>query len=139
MIILDTNVVSEAMAIRPDERVMKWIRFAPQDELYTTAITEAEMRYGTERMSLHKKGQELEDIVKRILTVRFADRILPFDSAAAKELPAILIAMQRDMRSHSRMDAFIAAIARAHGATVATRNVNDFERSGIPLINPWIA
>ncbi|HEY4112580.1 MAG TPA: type II toxin-antitoxin system VapC family toxin [Rhizomicrobium sp.] len=139
MIILDTNVVSEAMAIRPDERVMRWIRFAPQDELYTTAITEAEMRYGAERMSLHKKGRELEDIVNHIFTVRFAGHILPFDTAAAKELPAILIAMQRDMRSYSRMDAFIAAIARAHSATVATRNLHDFERCGIPLINPWTA
>jgi len=139
MIILDTNVISEAMAVSPAEQVARWLRFAPRDELYTTAITEAEMRYGARRMSLHKKGWELEQIVDRIFTVRFAGRVLAFDSAAARELPAILIGMQRDLRSHSRMDAFIAAIARAHSATVATRNVNDFERSGVPLVNPWNA
>ena len=139
MIILDTNVISEAMAIRPAEQVMRWIRFAPRDELYTTAITEAEMRYGAARKSLYKKDRSLEQIVDRIFTVRFADRVLPFDSTAARELPAILIAMQRDLHSFSRMDAMIAAIARAKGASVATRNTDDFEKSGVPLINPWQA
>jgi hypothetical protein len=137
MIILDTNVISEAMKPRPDEAFARWLRFAPRDELYTTAITEAEMRYGAFRMSLHSKGRELEEIIEHIFSVRFRDRILPFDSAAAKELPAILIEMQRDLRSAGRSDAEIAAIARVHGATVATRNISDFEKSGVPLINPW--
>jgi predicted nucleic acid-binding protein len=139
MIILDTNVISEAMAINPAEQVMRWIRFAPRDELYTTAITEAEMRYGAARKFLHKKGGELEQIVDRIFTVRFAGRVLPFDGEAARELPAILISMQRDLRTYSRMDAFIAAIARANSATIATRNMADFERAGVPLVNPWTA
>lgn len=139
MIILDTNVISEAMATKPAEQVMRWIRFAPRDDLYTTAITEAEMRYGAARKSLHKQNGNLEQIVDRIFTVRFAGRVLPFDSAAARELPAILLSMQRDLRSYSKMDAFIAAIARANGAIIATRNITDFEETGVPLVNPWEA
>src|ERR1051326_6933086 len=135
MIVLDTNVISEAMAVNPDGAVIRWLRFDPRDELYTTAITEAEMRYGAARMSLHKKGRELKGIVDHIFTVRFVDRILPFDSVAARELPSILLNMQRDMRSHSRMDALIASIARVHNATIATRNVSDFEKSGVLLVN----
>jgi toxin FitB len=139
MIVLDTNVISEAMAPRPSDAVARWLRFAPRDELYTTAVTEAEMRYGAARMSLYKKGRELEDLIERIFSVRFAGRILPFDSAAAKEFPAILIAMQRERRSHAIPDAQIAAIARTHSASVATRNLSDFEKSGVPLIDPWTA
>jgi len=139
MIILDTNVISEAMEKTPAEPVMRWIRFAPRDELYTTAISEAEMRYGAARKSLHKRDEELERIVDRIFTVRFKGRVLSFDSASARELPALLLGMQRDLRTHSKMDAFIAAIARAHSATVATRNVSDFEGTGVLLVNPWEA
>ncbi len=136
MIILDTNVISAAMANDPPEPVRRWLRFAPADELYTTAITEAEMRYGAYRMSLYRKGRELEEIVNRIFSVRFADRVLPFDSGAAKELPAILVSIQRDMRSFSVSDAQIAAIARSNHATIATRDYG-FEHSGVPLIDPW--
>ncbi|HEY0106262.1 MAG TPA: type II toxin-antitoxin system VapC family toxin [Rhizomicrobium sp.] len=136
MIILDTNVISAAMHPHPPEAIGRWLRFVRAEELFTTAITEAEMRYGAFRMSLHKAGRELEDIIERIFTVRFADRILPFDSAAAKELPAILISMQRDLHTFSVADAQIAAIARVHGATIATRDYG-FEHSGVPLIDPW--
>ncbi|MBS0470706.1 MAG: type II toxin-antitoxin system VapC family toxin [Proteobacteria bacterium] len=135
MIILDTNVISADMYPDPPEALVHWLRFVPADELYTTAITEAEMRYGAFRMSLHR-ARGLEAVIDRIFTVRFAGRVLPFDSAAAKEFPAILIAMQRDLRSHSVTDAQIAAIARAHGASIATHD-SGFEQSGVPIIDPW--
>lgn len=138
MIILDTNVISEVMRSQPDETVMRWLRFAPGDELFTTAITEAEMRYGVE-IAPKKKQRELEDAIGRIFSVRFAGRILPFDSEAAKHFPRILVDMQRDCRSHSRGDAQIAAIAVVAGATVATRNFDDFQRAGIDIIDPWTA
>jgi predicted nucleic acid-binding protein len=138
MIILDTNVISETMQPRPDEAVRRWLKFAPGDELYTTAITEAEMRYGA-AIAPKKKRRELEQVIARIFAVRFAGRILPFDSHAAKEFPRILVDMQRDCRSHSRGDAQIAAIAVIAGATVATRNINDFHRAGVEIINPWTA
>jgi predicted nucleic acid-binding protein len=138
MIILDTNVISEVMRPRPDEAVMRWLRFAPGDELYTTAITEAEMRYGAE-IAPRKKRQELEEVIDRIFSVRFAGRILPFDSQAAKQFSRILIEMQRDCRSHSRGDAQIAAIAVVAGAKVATRNFDDFQHAGVGIIDPWTA
>lgn len=137
MIILDTNVISEAMQPIPNERVARWLRFAPGEELFTTTITEAEMRYGTQRRHEGRKKRELEELVERIFSVRFANHILPFDSAAAKAFPFVLIEMQRHGRAHSIPDAQIAAIARAHGATVATRDTSGFELSGITVINPW--
>jgi len=137
MIILDTNVISEAMASAPDERVARWIRFASQDDLYTTAITEAEMRYGAARLPEGRRKRELEQTVERIFTVRFADRVLPFDSTAARHFPNILVKMQRDGLTYSSTDAQIAAIAISNGASIATRDERGFPRADIPIINPW--
>jgi len=137
MIILDTNVISEAMQPRPDGAVMRWIKFAPQDDLYTTAITEAEMRFGAVAAPILKRRGELEAIVERIFSVRFRDRVLAFDSDAAKCFPQVLMRMKLHGRTHSHSDAQIAAIALSVGAAVATRNVIDFEDSGVEIINPW--
>jgi len=137
MIILDTNVISEAMRPSPDERVMRWLRFVPNAELFTTAVTEAEKRYGAQRRHEGRKKRELEELVERIFSVRFARHILPFDSAAAKAFPLILLEMQRHGRAHSVSDAQIAAIAQSNSATVATRNTGDFELIGTSVINPW--
>jgi toxin FitB len=137
MIILDTNVISEAMQPIPDERVARWLCFAPGAELFTTAVTEAEMRYGAQRRHEGRKKRELEELVERIFSVRFAGHILPFDSAAAKAFPFVLIEMQRHGRAYSVPDAQIAAIARAQNATVATRDTGGFALSGISVINPW--
>jgi predicted nucleic acid-binding protein len=138
MLILDTNVISEAMQPRPAEAVIRWLRFVPGEELFATAITEAEMRYGAE-IAPKAKRRELEEINGRIFVVRVAGRILPFDSQAAKAFPRIFVDLQRDGRSHSRGDAPIAAIALSVGATVATRDIGDFERAGVEIINPWTA
>ena len=105
MIILDMNVISETIRPEPSEAVMRWMRFAPGAELYTTAITEAEMRYGAERRHEGKKKCDLQNLVEKIFTVGFAGHILPFDSAAAKMFPAILVEMQRQDRSGSYFDA----------------------------------
>jgi predicted nucleic acid-binding protein len=137
MIILDTNVISETMRPNPDEPVTRWLRFAPSSELYTTAITEAEMRYGALRRHEGKKKRELEELVEKIFSKRFAGHILPFDSDAARMFPFILIEMQRQGRTYSISDAQIAAIARSHGATVATRDTGGFTHSGVPTIDPW--
>lgn len=137
MIILDTNVISEAMRPRPDEAVARWMRFAPSDELHTTAITEAEMRYGAARLPASRNRREIEAIVERIFSVRFAGRILPFDDRAAKVFPSVLLSMQKQGRTYAHSDAQIAAIAIVHGAAIATRDGYGFENSGAQLIDPW--
>lgn len=137
MIILDTNVLSEAMRPQPDESVMRWLRFTLGDNLYTTAITEAEMRYGAARLAVGRNRRGREEQIDHIFTVRFAGCILPFDSAAAQVFPNVILSMQKERRSHSFPDAQIAAIALLHGAAVATRNVHHFEHTGVQIINPW--
>lgn len=139
MIIIDTNVISEAMKPNPDDAVIRWMRLTPGDELFTTSITEAEMRYGAAKPPEGRRKRELEALVERIFSIRFAGHILSFDSAAAKSFPRIILEMRRNGRSYSHSDAQIAAIAHTHGAVLATRNVGDFENCGIEVVNPWAA
>ena len=137
MIILDTNVLSEAVRPRPDEAVMRWLRFTPGDKLFTTSITEAEMRYGAARLPAGRYRREHEAQIDHIFTIRFANFILPFDTRAAQVFANVILSMQKQRRSYSHPDAQIAAIALAHGAAVATRNVEHFEYAGVKIMNPW--
>jgi len=136
MIIVDTNVISEWIKPAPAKTVVRWLRLTPDDQIYATATSEAEMRFGvaTENEGRNKRGREA--LIDQLFSVRFAGRVLPFDSDAAKAFAVILAQMRRQGRTFSKSDAQIAAIAAVHSATIATRDTG-FEHSGVPLINPW--
>lgn len=139
MIVLDTNVLSEFMRRNPAESVLTWFSEQPGPSLFTTAINEAEIRYGVAILPDGKKKQGLLEAIDGMFAEDFAGRILRFDSAAAKEYANI----GRDRREHgqpiSQFDAQIAAVARSRGATLATRNTKDFQGCGVTLSNPWAA
>jgi toxin FitB len=137
VIVADTNVVSEAVAVRPSAKVLGWMRGVPRAELYTTAITEAELLFGIALLPPGRRRRSLEALITGVLYEDFAGRILPFDSAAAQEFGEIAAARRRAGRPITDADAWIAAIARSRGASVATRNVADFEGIGVTIIDPW--
>ena len=139
MIILDTNVVSELMRIRPLSPVSHWLTQSSWSELHLTAITEAELFYGAERLAHGKQRRELEARLEKLFGLQFRNRVLPFDSAAARNFAEIVVLKKRMGRPYHYPDAQIAAIARSRGAAVATRNVADFEHCGIKVIDPWTA
>ena len=138
MIILDTNVLSEASRPDPSIKVLDWMRSEPLAALFTTTITEAELLFGIALLPSGSRRRLLESVVAGILEEDFAGRILPFDSAAAREFA--LIAAQRRLvgRPIGEADGRIAAIARSRGASLATRNVRDFEGCGLTVIDPWV-
>jgi len=137
MIVLDTNVLSEVWRPAPSSKVMAWMRSQPISALFTTTITEAELFYGIALLADGKRRRALESVVSSIFTEDLAGRVLPFDSAAAREYAVIAAARRRAGRPIAEADAQIAAIARSRGATVATRNVEDFTGCGISLVSPW--
>jgi toxin FitB len=139
MIVLDTNVLSEAWRPAPSPAVMEWMRSQPVAALFTTTITEAELLYGIALLPEGKRRRSLEAVVALVFAEDLAGRVLSFDSAAAREYADIAAARRRAGRPIAEADARIAAIARSRGATVATRNVEDFASCGIELVSPWKA
>ncbi|MCC7046172.1 MAG: type II toxin-antitoxin system VapC family toxin [Alphaproteobacteria bacterium] len=139
MIVLDTNVLSEAIRPKPDAGVMRWLEGVPASSLFATTVTEAELLYGAGLLPAGRRRVALEQALRQLFANDFAGRVLTFDSAAAEAFATIAIARRRAGRPIATFDAQIAAIARAHGASVATRNIADFEDCGVDLVDPWNA
>lgn len=138
MIILDTNVFSELMRPEPDAQVRQWVNGRRADELGTTAITVAEIRYGIERLPDGRRKESLLSAASDLFTA-FRDLIQPFDIAAAAWFGPITARRASLGRPLEGFDAQIAAICRARSADLATRNVKDFQETGIVVVNPWSA
>ncbi len=137
MILLDTNVVSELMRTSPDPAVEAWIAEHPVKDLFFSAIGESELRYGAAIMSAGQRRETLVSDIETMLHAAFENRILPFDSGAARAYANIAAKRRFAGRAVAPADCQIAAIARARGMAVATRNVRDFEDMGVELFNPW--
>ena len=139
MYIIDTNVASELMRPEPTTSVAAWIAQRDSDELFLTAISEAELRYGVAIVPAGRRKDELEAALTRWLVVGFSDRTLPFDSASARHYAEIAFRRRRAGRPIQEADCRIAAIARSRGSVLVTRNVRDFEGIDIEVVDPWTA
>lgn len=137
MPIFDTNVFSEYLKERPSEAVITWMNSIPRSEQFTTAVCVAEVRKGLVRMTDGRRRRSMEETADRLFFEVFAGRILPFDFQAAELFGEIFEARRRSGGSYNVEDCMIAAIAKAHGMAVATRNVRDFEGIGVDVIDPW--
>ena len=137
MFVVDTNVISELMRPRPHQDVVAWFDEQRINTLFVTAVTEAEIRAGIAILPMGGRQRGLVAAADRAFGVMFSARILPFDSYASKAYATIAAARRAAGRPISHADCQIAAIARALGASVATRDVDGFEECGIEVINPW--
>ena len=137
MVLLDTNIVSEVIKDVADARVALWLTRQPKDSLFLCAVTEAELRLGAAILPVGRRREALAKLIEGILSEDFAGRILPFDSQAAIAYATVSAARRHAGRPISIADAQIAAVARARGAAIATRNTRDFEGCGVAVINPW--
>lgn len=137
MIILDTNVVFELMRPEPAPQVANWVRDRDRRELRTTVITLAEVRYGIARLPEGRRKQALLTAADEIFSA-FDDQVLPLDTAAAECYAVIASGRERAGRPVGGFDALIAAICRSRGAALATRNVADFEGTGVEIVDPWL-
>jgi predicted nucleic acid-binding protein len=138
MIILDTNILSELLRPAPATQVETWLSAQDSASTYFTTIGEAELRYGVAILLTGKRRTALARAIEGILEEDFRGRILPFDRPAASAFAVIAAERRAAGRPISQFDCQIAAIARTHGACVATRNTSDFEGCGIEVVNPWL-
>jgi len=137
MIVLDTNVLSELLRPIPAPRVEAWLAAQEGASVYFTSVGEAELRYGVAILPAGRRRTTIGAAIDDILDEDFRDRILPFDREAARAYAAIAAERRAAGRPISQFDCQIAAIARANGASVATRNTGDYEGCGVPVIDPW--
>ena len=137
MILLDTNVVSELMRTSPDPAVEAWIADHPVEDLFFSAVGESELLYGATIMPTSQRRETLYSDIESMLQAAFENRIVPFDSRAARAYAVIAAKCRFSGRATAAADCQIAAIARSRGMAVATRNVWAFEEMGIDVLNPW--
>ncbi|WP_225774183.1 type II toxin-antitoxin system VapC family toxin [Pseudomonas sp. Marseille-Q5115] len=139
MYVLDTNVISElrkAKTGKANAGVVAWGQAVPANEMFISAITVMELETGVLQVSRRDpvQGSILRKWLNEAVMPEFRGRVLSIDSAVAIRCAALHVPDPRQER-----DALIAATALIHGMTVITRNVKDFEATGVPLFNPWVS
>ena len=141
MLLLDTNILSAMMRPDPAPVLATWIAAQPLETLFTAAICQAEILAGLAIMPLGRRRHALEAAAHAMFQEDFADRILPFDTAAARTYADHFAARRQSRRQSGRPcampDLMIAAIAGAHSATVVTRDSGGFAGCGLTVIDPW--
>lgn len=137
MILLDTCVVSEPMKPRRNALVQTWLDNQAAESLYLSTISLAELLAGVSALPAGRRRSVLSGGLSSLMERLFAGRILPFDEAAASQIPRVLTAARRRGHVISFADAQIASIAAAHGFSVATRDTGPFLAAGVPIIDPW--
>ncbi|RFF27312.1 MULTISPECIES: type II toxin-antitoxin system VapC family toxin [unclassified Wenzhouxiangella] len=136
MILLDTNVVSEAMRPRPNPGVMQWLNDQVADSVFLSSVTLAELRFGIGVLPGGRRKNQLKTVLSGLLDL-FDERVLAFDVEAADRYADIAVRARVAGRGLSTPDGYIAAIADSRGMSVATRDTSPFEAAGVPVINPW--
>jgi len=137
-VILDTNVVSETMRQDPDPRVMSWLDAQEADTLFLTTVAVAELGFGIAALPPGRRRAQLEAFLREVVE-RFHERILPFDLAAADQYARLAARARALGRGFPLPDAYVAAIAAAHGCTVASRDQAPFVAAGVSVVDPWRA
>lgn len=125
------------MRDRPIAKVAAWVSAQPSASVYTTSITQAEVLHGIRVLPAGKRRNALDEVAEAIFRDAFPGRILFFGSDAARAYAVICADRRRLGRPIAELDAQIAAIARATRASLATRNVSDFDKCGIDVVDPW--
>ncbi|GHU25643.1 ribonuclease VapC [Betaproteobacteria bacterium] len=134
MIVLDTNLVSEALRGNPNPQVMDWLN-SQTDGFAITSITIGELLTGVRLLSQGKRRDGLEQAIEGVLlhwAVRFS-----YDETAARLYAIMRETARKQGRGLSVEDGMIAAICAAHGARLATRNITDFDFLPVSVVNPW--
>lgn len=136
MIVLDTNVVSEAMKPEPAAAVRDWLDAQAAETLYLSSVTVAELLFGIGALPDGRRKEKLALTLDGLLGL-FEGRILPFDTAAARRYADLAVAARQSGKGFPTPNGYIAAIATAHGFAVATRDASAFKAAGVSIIDPW--
>jgi toxin FitB len=135
MIVVDTNVWSEATKAEPSPIVREWAR-RNESKLWLTSVVLAELRAGAAMMPIGKRRSALETQFDA-LAQDYEDRLLLFDAQTSAFYAQVLESAKKAGKPIKTADAMIAAAALQHGMVLATRDLGDFAGAGVKLLNPW--
>lgn len=135
--LLDTNVISEWVKPRPEQRVVAWLDAADQECLYLSVLAFAEVRLGIERLPAGAKRDRLALWLDHDLTAWFEGRIIGIDLAIARTWAGLVARGRSAGRTPPILDAFMAATALVHGMTLVTRDRGAAAWLDVPVLDPW--
>ncbi|MDI3470721.1 MAG: VapC toxin protein [Pseudolabrys sp.] len=136
MILLDTNVVSEAMKPKPNSAVHNWLDEQAAETLYLSSVTVAELMFGIGALPKGKRKDKLAATLDGVLEL-FTTRILPFDTGAARHYADLAVKARAAGKGFPTPDGYIAAIAASHEFAVASHDTSAFTAAGLTVIDPW--
>lgn len=132
--LLDTNVISELVKLRPNQKVVSWVNSITESELFLSSITIGELTKGIQKITDKKNKMELQLWLDQELIERFKKRILPIDILVAERWGKLLANAKKTLPA---IDSLLAATALQHSLCMVTRNVSDFQIPALDVYNPW--
>jgi predicted nucleic acid-binding protein len=135
--LLDTCVISELVAKHPSPKVVDFVDLLDSDDVYLSVITIGEIAKGVEKLPKSKRKQELLSWLKEDLLVRFDGRIIPLDTEVLMQWGTLIARLESTGITLPAIDSLIAATTLTHKLTLVTRNEDDFNGTGIEIVNPW--
>jgi len=135
--LLDTNILSELRRPKPEPNVLTFIAALPLEQLYVSAVTFAEIRFGIELVADSSRRADLADWLVHQVRPMFEDRVLPVSEDVMVKWRLLVEEGRKARHTFSQPDLIIAATALCHGLTILSRDTGDFERARVPVVNPW--
>ncbi len=135
--LLDTNILSELRRPKPEPRVLAFIGAQPLEQLYVSAVTFAEIRFGIERVADASRRAELNDWLAHKVRPMFDGRVLAVTEDVMFKWRLLVEEGRKVGHTFSQPDLIIAATALCHGLTVLSRDTSDYARARAPIVNPW--
>lgn len=132
--LLDTNVISELVKLKPNANVLEWFNHIPDETLHISVLTLGEIRKGIEGLKERERKDKLRLWLEVELRDWFGDRILMLDLHVADRWGRLQSEMKRPIAA---IDSLLAATALHYDLTLVTRNVRDFQFPGLLVLNPW--
>jgi predicted nucleic acid-binding protein len=135
--LLDTNILSELRRPKPEPRVVDFVDRCPLDQLYVSAVTLAEIRFGIELVDEPSRRAELNDWLTHKVRPMFDHRVLQVTEDIMLKWRLLVEEGRKNGHTFSQPDLIIAATAIHHGLTMVTRDRSDYDKAHVPVVNPW--
>jgi len=135
--LLDTNVISELIARSPNQSVVDWIDSLDPEAVFLSVITVGELRKGIEKLASSRRKDELTQWLESVLLLRFAEKWVDITIDVMLVWGELTGRLEREGRPIAAMDSLLAASVLEGNYTLVTRNEQDFQHTGVALVNPW--